>query len=144
MKYERSNRFQRCEFSCLEELKCDMLENLLALRERQNYPMVTVIVDRVKAKKFLDVLLNADVNGFKTSICEGDTLDDCYRVIDSYDYSIITLDDDGVIYVEKCKVGYGGIGEDGVFVYLPAEIEELWSDIFRQRSTENLVYTIQE
>lgn len=118
-----------------------MLENLIECIKIYDYPVVDVLIDSKNGLLLFDALLDADVNGFKTQIFEEDTYESARKEILDKDYCIIALADDGIIYTMPYKVGLGGIGEDGEFVYLVDKLTDKWLDVLKKRSSEVLVFS---
>ena len=71
MKYQRTDRVQSADFSCLEEFKCDIIENLLSLHKTdEDFNLIDIIVDKNNAFDLFKILFESAVNGFNIEIDE--------------------------------------------------------------------------
>ena len=65
MRYTRPDKCQSANFSCLEELKCDIIENLLSLiNTNESLQSISILIDIDKAFELSDKLIKSNVNGF--------------------------------------------------------------------------------
>jgi len=127
MKYIRTDKVQEANFSCLEDLKCDIIENLLSMIENKNtdevFDMIHIITDKEKAFKLFEKLYSADVNGFNFEIEDEDGENpDLYKLQNEKEL-LITVTTDGGIWIEKI---YPSIDLKAQFFYIDAGINSEW------------------
>lgn len=117
MKYKKQETVQDTTFSCLEELKCDIIENLLSTPDK--YRSLAIIINIDSGEKLIRALFNSDVNGFKFRFHYDFEEEDLSqeRLI------ILELDSDGYIWIEKAHENYF---YETDFFYIDADINSFW------------------
>jgi len=107
MKYQRTDKVQLADFSCLEELKCDIIENLLSLPKTDEvFNLIDIIVDKNKAFDLFKILFESDVNGFNFEIDEEFENEFNLDDLRNEDTLLITVCDDGKIWIDKANINY--------------------------------------
>lgn len=142
MKYQRTDKVQSANFSCLEELKCDIIENLLSLPEVDEvFDMIFVITDTNTAFELFNSLLESDVNGFNFEIGGelGYKLD--FEELRKENQLLITVSTDGKLWIEKI---YPEINLFAQFFYIDANISSLWFRKIDNGENEILIFDIEE
>jgi hypothetical protein len=133
MKYIQQDRVQETTFSCLEELKCDIIENLLLNPE--DYRIITIILKSDLAEKLLLKLLDADINGFSLKIhpeCNEKNLSNEENVI-------IELTNEGYVFVEKANLN---TYFETDFVYFDIDVNSKWLQKFQEYKNDMLLFDI--
>ena len=121
MKYQRTDKVQSADFSCLEELKCDIIENLLSLpKTEEAFEMIFVITDTSRAFELFYSLLESDVNGFNFNFIDNEELS--LNELRKEDQLLITVSTDGQIWIERI---YPTINLYAEFFYIDANISSL-------------------
>lgn len=140
MKYQRTDKVQSADFSCLEELKCDIIENLLSLpKTDEAFEMIFVITDTSRAFELFYSLLESDVNGFNFNFIDNEELS--LNELRKEDQLLITVSTDGQIWIERI---YPTINLYAEFFYVDANISSLWFRKVDDRSNEILIFDIDE
>ena len=122
MKYQRTDKVQLADFSCLEELKCDIIENLLSLpKTDEAFEMIFVITDTSRAFELFYSLLESDVNGFNFNFIDNEELS--LNELRKEDQLLITVSTDGQIWIERI---YPTINLYAEFFYIDGDINSLW------------------
>lgn len=101
MVYKFPDIIQRYNFSCLEELKCDMIENVLRIKEDVEYNCVNILLHSDLARKLYTMLLGADVNGFQLKLFEEMTNEEVTQIMTQQDYVVISITNQGTVFVEE-------------------------------------------
>ena len=143
MKYIRTDKVQEANFSCLEDLKCDIIENLLSMIENKNtdevFDMIHIITDKEKAFKLFEKLYSADVNGFNFEIDDEDgEKPDLYKLQNEKEL-LITVTTDGGIWIEKI---YPSIDLEAQFFYIDAGINSEWLRKVNDGINEILIFDL--
>lgn len=141
MKYQRTDKVQSADFSCLEELKCDIIENLLSLpKTDEAFEMIFVITDTSKAFELFYSLLESDVNGFNFECFNfGEELK--LNELRKENQLLITVSTDGQIWIEKI---YPTINLYAEFFYIDANISSLWFRKVDDGCNEILIFDIED
>ena len=140
MKYIRTDKVQSADFSCLEELKCDIIENLLSLpKTEEAFEMIFVITDTSRAFELFYSLLESDVNGFNFECFEFGELK--FNELRKEDQLLITVSTDGRIWIERI---YPTINLYAEFFYVDANISSLWFRKVDDGSNEILIFDIED
>ena len=143
MKYIRTDRVQEAEFSCLEELKCDIIENLLSMIENKNdevFDMIHIITDKEKAFELFEKLLKADVNGFKFEISDmGEDIN--FDILKNKKELLLTVTTDGKVWMEKL---YPSIYLEADFFYIDNDINSEWFRKVNDGFNEILIFDIED
>ncbi len=142
MKYQRTDKVQSADFSCLEELKCDIIENLLSLPEADEvFKTINIIVDKNKAFELFKILFESDVNGFKFEIDEEfDNELNLYN-LKNEDTLLITVCDDGKIWIDKANINYYC---EAQFFYMDADVKYRWQIKLDDGINEILIFDIDD
>jgi len=133
MKYIQQDRFQEATFSCLEELKCDIIENLLLTPE--DFRGIAIILKSDLAEKLLLKLLDADINGFSLQLHPDFEKDD----LSNEENVIIELTNEGYIFVEKANLN---TYFETDFVYFDIDINSKWLQKFQEYKYDMLLFDI--
>ena len=142
MKYQRTDRVQSADFSCLEELKCDIIENLLSLPKTDEvFNLIDIIVDKNKAFDLFKILFESDVNGFNFEIDEEFENEFNLDDLRNEDTLLITVCDDGKIWIDKANINYYC---EAQFFYIDANISSLWFRKIDNGENEILIFDIEE
>ena len=140
MKYQRTDKVQSADFSCLEELKCDIIENLLSLpKTEEAFEMIFVITDTSRAFELFYSLLESDVNGFNFECFEFGELK--FNELRKEDQLLITVSTDGRIWIERI---YPTINLYAEFFYIDGDINSLWFRKVDDGNNEILIFDIDE
>ena len=142
MKYQRTDKVQSADFSCLEELKCDIIENLLSLpKTDEAFNLVDIIIDKNKAFELLKILFESDVNGFDFEFVEEFqdelNLDD----LKNEETLLITVCDDGHIWISKADFNYL---YEAQFFYMDADVKYRWQIKLDDGINEILIFDIDD
>lgn len=140
MVYKEPQYIQKYNFSCVEELKCDIIENLLRLLG-DDYEYLTIILDSSTARKLYTKFLQSNVNGFCFLLHEDYTNQEVTEML-TEDNTIMSVNNQGEILFDVYKTDLGGIGEDNNFVYLSETLADKWIKRFEKQKTECLVFSI--
>lgn len=140
MKYQRTDKVQSADFSCLEELKCDIIENLLSLpKTEEAFEMIFVITDTSRAFELFYSLLESDVNGFNFNFIDNEELS--LNELRKEDQLLITVSTDGQIWIERI---YPTINLYAEFFYIDANISSLWFRKVDDGINEILIFDIDD
>ena len=140
MKYQRTDKVQSADFSCLEELKCDIIENLLSLpKTEEAFEMIFVITDTSRAFELFYSLLESDVNGFNFECFEFGELK--FNELRKEDQLLITVSTNGRIWIERI---YPTINLYAEFFYIDGDINSLWFRKVDDGNNEILIFDIDE
>ena len=138
MKYQRTDKVQSADFSCLEELKCDIIENLLSLpKTEEAFEMIFVITDTSRAFELFYNLLESDVNGFNFNFIDNEELS--LNELRKEDQLLITVSTDGQIWIERI---YPTINLYAEFFYIAGDINSLWFRKVDDGINEILIFDI--
>lgn len=138
MKYQRTDKVQSADFSCLEELKCDIIENLLSMIEKDDsdevFEFISIIISKNKVSELFNKLKESEVNGFNFEI----------------DYSIDNINQE-VCLIYVATDGKIGIEEvfpntciEADFFYIDANISSLWFRKVDDGCNEILIFDIED
>jgi len=133
MKYIQQDRVQEATFSCLEELKCDIIENLLLTPE--DFRGIAIILKSDLAEKLLLKLLDADINGFSLRLHPDFAKDD----LSNEENVIIELTNEGFIFVEKANLN---TYFETDFVYFDIDVNSKWLHKFQEYKNDILLFNI--
>ena len=133
MKYKMQDKVQETTFSCLEELKCDIIENLLLTPE--DFRGIAVIIKSDLAEKLLIKLLDADINGFSLRPHPDFESED----LSKEENVIIELTNEGYIFVEKANLS---TYFETDFVYLDIDVNSKWLQKFQEYENDILLFDI--
>lgn len=137
MIYQFSSIIQRGKFSCVEELKCDALENLLRIPEDVAYNSVNFLVFPDTARKLYTALLKTDVNGFSLHLFEEDTNEEVTNIMTNNTFVVISVNNKGSIFVEEKIYVEPGIKND--FWYIEDELFSIIKNKVEQFNTPSLI-----
>lgn len=141
MVYQISPIIQRGKFSCVEELKCDALENLLRIPENVAYNNVNFLVFPDTARKLYTTLLNANVNGFSLHLFEEDTNEDVTNIMVNNTFVVISINNQGTIFVEEKIYVESDFKND--FWYIEDELFSIIKNKVEQSSKPSLVFSFE-
>lgn len=142
MKYQRTDKVQSADFSCLEELKCDIIENLLSLPEADEvFKTINIIVDKNKAFDLFKILFESDVNGFNFEIDEEFENELNLYNLKNEDTLLITVCDDGKIWIDKANINYYF---ESQFFYIDADVKAKWQTKIDNGCNEILIFDIED
>lgn len=133
MKYKFYDRIQEATFSCLEELKCDIIENLLLTPEE--FRGISIILKSDLAENLLSKLLDADINGFSLKLHPDFAEND----LSNEEYIIIDVLNDGYIFVGKADLN---TYFEPDFVYLSDNMDCKWLEKFSEYKNDILIINI--
>ena len=120
MKYIRTDRCQSANFSCLEDLKCDIIDNLLSMiNSNETLRMINIVTNKDKAFELFGKLLQSEVNGFKFEVDNESSL----SVLQNEEIIIITVSTDGHLWAEE---SYPNIDLEAEFFYIDTDINSEW------------------
>ena len=144
MKYQRTDRVQSADFSCLEELKCDIIENLLSMIKNKNtdevFDIINIIIDKEKAFELFEKLFKADVNGFSFDFFEtGEEIK--LDNLKNQKELLISVSTDGCIWMEKI---YPSIYLEAEFFYIDGDINSEWLRKIDDGKNEILIFDIED
>lgn len=120
MKYIRHDNVQLADFSCLDELRVDIIENLLSLPETDEvFNMIDIVINKNDGLKLFNELLKSDVNGFNFN------LDGKFKMenFENEEVVLVTVTTDGEIWLQKIRPS---IDLQSQFFYIDAGINSLW------------------
>ena len=142
MKYQRTDKVQLADFSCLEELKCDIIENLLSLPKTDEvFNLIDIIVDKNKAFDLFKILFESDVNEFTFEIQEEFENEFNLDDLRNEDTLLITICDDGKIWIDKANINYYC---EAQFFYIDADVSSLWFRKIDNGENEILIFDIED
>ena len=140
MKYQRTDKIQLADFSCLEELKCDIIENLLSLPKTDEvFNLIDIIVNKNKAFDLFKILFESDVNGFNFEIDEEFENEFNLDDLRNEDTLLITVCYDGKIWIDKANINYYC---EAQFFYIDADVKAKWQTKFDDGYNEILIFDI--
>lgn len=120
MKYAKYDKVQSANFTCLEELKTDIIENLLSTPKSDNvFEMIHIVINQNNGLKLFNKLFTSEVNGFNFTLFDEEELQD----LSKEEVVLITVSTDGQIWVEKI---YPSINLEAQFFYIDAGIKSIW------------------
>ena len=145
MKYIRTDRVQSADFSCLEELKCDIIENLLSIIKKDNsdevFEIIYILLSKEKAFELFTKLVSSNVNGFYFEIdYEIDCETDLEKLKDEKEL-VITVSTDGKIWIEKL---YPNTGFETNYFYIDNDINSEWFRKVNDGFNEILIFDIDD
>lgn len=133
MKYKFYDRIQETTFSCLEELKCDIIENLLLTPEE--FRDISIISKSDLAENLLSKLLDADINGFSLKLHPYFAEND----LSNEEYIIIDVLNDGYVFMGKADLN---TYFETDFVYLSDDMDCKWLEKFSGYKNDILFFNI--
>ena len=143
MKYQRTDRVQSADFSCLEELKCDIIENLLSIIKNNTddtLGIIYIIADNKKALELFEKLFKADINGFNFELFN-DEEEIKLHDLKSEKELLITVFTDGCIWIQGININDY---LDSDFYYIDADINSKWLRKIDDDSDEILIFDIED
>ena len=140
MVYEFPALVQKYNFSCLEELKCDAIENVLRIKEDEAYNSVNVVLSADLARKLYTMFLKADVNGFSLRPFEEYTNEEITMIMTENPYVVLSLTNQGIMFVEQkiyidCEWPYD-------FWYVQEDYFDIVKDKIEKDKVPTLTFTI--
>ena len=143
MKYKRTDRVQSADFNCLEELKCDIIDNLLEMIKNNSddtLGIIYIIADNKKALELFDKLFKADINGFNFELFNDEEEIKLYD-LKSEKELLITVFTDGCIWIQGININDY---LDSDFYYIDADINSKWFRKIDDDSDEILIFDIED
>ena len=143
MKYKRTDRVQSADFSCLEELKCDVIDNLLSMIKNNSddtLGIIYIIADNKKALKLFEKLFKADINGFNFELFNDEEEVKLYDLKNEKEL-LITVFTDGCIWIQGININDY---LDSDFYYIDADINSKWFRKIDDDSDEILIFNIED
>ena len=120
MKYTRHDNVQTADFNCLDELKVDIIENLLSLPKTDNvFEMINIVINKNDGLELFNKLLESDINGFNFTLSNDEEI----RNLSNEEIVLVTVSTDGHIWIEKI---YPSIDLEAEFFYIDAGIKSIW------------------
>ena len=101
MVYQFPQVIQYGVFSCVEDLKCDFIETVLRTSSDVAYTFTNILLKSDLARKLYTELLKADVNGFSLRLFDELTNQEVTRMMTEKDYVVISVSNQGEIFVEN-------------------------------------------
>lgn len=142
MKYQRTDKVQSADFSCLEELKCDIIENLLSMpKTDEAFNLIDIIIDKNKAFDLFKILFESDVNGFTFEIDEEFENEFNLDDLRNENTLLITVCDDGKIWIDKANINYY---LEAQFFYIDADVKAKWQTKIDNGYNEILIFNIED
>ena len=102
MKYKIYPKVQNATFSCIEELKVDMVENILRFVTKSPC-YIEIITTRERAEQLYTKLLQADINGFCFYLSEDDDNVSVSKCFVENEVVVLAVFNDGEIIIESTK-----------------------------------------
>lgn len=140
MVYQFPQIIQEHNFSCIEELKCDALENVLRIKEDIAYNSVNFLVTSKVARKLYTELLKAEINGFALSLFNEQTNEEVTDIMTSTNFVVISITNQGIMFVEK--VIYVEQDWPNDFWYVEEELAALIKAQLEKTETKALIFTL--
>ena len=107
MKYKTYPKVENAHFTCVEELKVDMIENILRFVAmkfiKQPSCYIEIITTRETAEQLYTKLLQADVNGFYFHLSEDDNDISVSKCFADNDVIVLSIFNDGDVIIESDK-----------------------------------------
>ena len=145
MRYKMCDLIQSTKFSCLDELKCDVIEYLLSdVSQSYDYSVATIILPSDLARILYTKFLQADVNGFHFKLFEEYTNVEVTTMLAENDYVLLELDKDGKIFFDRGKVYDCTGSEKSEMVYLHESLQTEWLSSLIKNSAYVLVWNIEK
>lgn len=144
MRYQKYDLIQNTTFSCLEELKCDVIEYLINPKSQmRGYGTATIILPSELARMLYTKFLQADVNGFKMKLFEEYTDVEVTQILVDNEYVLLSVDNEGQIFFDAGKV-YDCTGEEkNDLVYLHEYYCKEWFPTLKRNAAYTLVWRIE-
>lgn len=140
MVYQFPQIIQEHNFSCIDELKCDALENVLRIKEDVAYNSVNFFVTPKVARKLYTELLKAEINGFTLSLFNEQTNEEVTDIMTSTSFVVISITNQGIIFVES--IIYVDTDWPYDFWYVEKELIDLIRSQLEKTQTKALVFTL--
>lgn len=145
MKYQRTDRVQEANFTCLEELKCDIIDNLLSMIKNKNtdevFDIINIVINRDKAFELFEKLFKSDVNGFSFELFD---IDDSEIKLDDLKKEkelLISVSTDGKIWIEGTSyINY----LEAEFFYIDGNINSKWLINNDDGKNEILIFDLED
>ena len=143
MKYQRTDRVQSADFNCLEELKCDIIENLLSIIKNNTddtLGIIYIIADNKKALELFEKLFKADINGFNFELFNDEEEVKLYDLKNEKEL-LITVFTDGCIWIQGININDY---LDSDFYYIDADVNSKWLRKIDDGFNEILIFDLED
>lgn len=140
MVYQFPQIIQEYNFSCIEELKCDALENVLRIKEDIAYNSVNFLVTSKVARKLYTELLKAEINGFALSLFNEQTNEEVTGIMTSANFVVISITNQGIMFVEN--IIYVNPDWPYDFWYVEKGLTDLIRSQLEKTETKALIFTL--
>lgn len=140
MVYKFPQLVQYGNFSCVEELRCDAIENLLRIPENIAFSNVNFLVTPNVGRKLYTELLKSDVNGFSLSLFGEETNEEVTDIMTKQSFVVISVNNQGTIFVEEIIYIEPEWAND--FWYVQKELYDDIKEKIEKCNTKTLVFTI--
>ena len=140
MVYKIPEIVQEHEFSCIEDLKCDIIENVLSVAADKVCYFIYIVVEAAIARRLYTALLQADVNGFSFNLFEETTPEEVTKIMTECKYVTLSVENQGDLFVERNF--YNDLDWTDTFLYIQKDAVELARKTIDERLAQTLVFTI--
>ena len=140
MVYQFPQIIQEHNFSCIEELKCDALENVLRIKEDIAYNSVNFLVTSKVARKLYTELLKAEINGFQLRLFNEQANEEVTGIMTNGNFVVISITNQGVMFVEE--IIYVEQDWPNDFWYVEEELAALIKAQLEKTETKALIFTL--
>lgn len=138
MVYKFPDVVQQGFFSCVEELRCDAIDNVLRIPEDVDYNNITFLLYPKTARNLYTALLKSNVNGFTLHLFEEMTNEEVTGLMTKSSYVIMAINNQGTIFVEDKLYVEPEWPND--FWYVEGDLYDLVKDKMERYSKKTLVF----
>lgn len=138
MKYRAKPKVQFADFSCLEELKVDVIENLLRFVDTPCC-YISILTNNITAEQLYTKLLKSVVNGFEFRLFDKYTPNDISKCVSNNKIVFLSLFNDGEISIDDTQRFENTAAN---FIYIDSTIDSCYLQVLNNQNREILIFNV--
>lgn len=138
MKYQFEKVGQKYSYSCIEELRVDVLETLEYIMDFVNYDgWISIVASNETARKLFDGFLKSEFNGVAITVHEDCTLDEITEGLDN-EIVLLNVDSEGKLFAAE----YKAYTDECSLVYIDSNLENSLAIAHHYLDTDGVAHVL--